>query len=61
MKGITKGEPKTIKQLRQDTRALSMEHQGQICATEDTKAVTNVANLLFRTFNIAEKGHAMAG
>ena len=35
MKGLNKGEPKTIKQLRQDGQALMQEHSEQICATED--------------------------
>ena len=35
MKGLNKGEPKSIKQLRLDGEALMQEHAGVICATED--------------------------
>ena len=35
MKGLNKGEPKSIKQLRLDGEALMQEHASVICATED--------------------------
>ena len=60
MKGLNKGEPKSIKQLRMDGEALMQEHQGYVLATEDTDQVNQLAELLFRTFQISEKGHAMA-
>ena len=61
MKGLSKGEPKTLKQLRADSEALNREHPGQVCCSEELEEVKTVSDLLFRTFNISEKGHAMAG
>ena len=61
MKGLSKGEPKTLKQLRTDGQALVSEHPSQVCVVEDSEQVQSMAELLMRTFNITEKGHAMAG
>lgn len=60
MKGLNKGEPKSIKQLRMDGQALMQDHAAVVCATEDAEQVKQCAELVFRTFNISEKGHAMA-
>ena len=61
MKGLSKGDAKSIKQLRADGSALMSEHPQQVCLAEDVQIIDPVATLLFRTFNITEKGHAMAG
>ena len=61
MKGVSKGDPKTIKQLRVDGETLMSQHPEQVCFTEDSESVQTAAELLFRTFNISEKGHALAG
>ena len=60
MKGLNKGLPKTLKQLRGDGEALVREHADKVCFTEDSESVKQASELLFRTYNIAEKGHAIA-
>ena len=61
MKGVAKGDPRTIKQLRVDGETLMSQHPTQVCCTDVADGVKLASDLLFRTFNITEKGHAMAG
>lgn len=60
MKGLSKGLPKSLKQLRADCGALQNEHPSHVCFSEEGHKIKEAAHLLFRTFNISEKGHAIA-
>ena len=54
MKGLSKGEPKSMKQLRKDGQALLAEHPDQVCVSEDDVQVEQAADLLFRTYNMVD-------